>query len=209
MSEHENTQTEAGRLERLWADDFGDEYARRNIEAGDGRDAFWQRLLEDHPVESVLEIGCNVGANLRWLDGLVPSRTVWGVDINESALQTIRKRLPGINAVWSPARELPFRDRAFDLVFTAGVLIHQPESTLPLVMAEAVRCSRRFVLALEYFAAETTEVSYRGHQGALFKRDYGRLYRELFPDLYPVSTGTLGREEGWDDVHWWLFRRDT
>lgn len=206
MSERES-QAEASRLERLWAEGFGDEYVERNREAGEGRDAFWRTLLSDVDVGSVLEIGCNVGANLRWIDGVVPSRALWGIDINESALQTIRQRLPGINAVWSHARELPFRDRSFDLVFTAGVLIHQPETTLPLVMAEAVRCSRRYVLALEYFADDVIEVPYRGEEGALFKRDYGRLYRELFPELKLEGTGALGPEEGWDDVTWWLFRR--
>lgn len=206
MSGDEST-SEAARLEHLWAEGFGDEYVQRNIAAGEGRDAFWSLLIQQHPVNSVLEIGCNVGANLRWLDGLLPSHEVWGIDINETALETIRKRLPGINAVWSPARELPFRDKTFDLVFTAGVLIHQPESTLPLVMAEAVRCSRNYVLAIEYYADETTEVAYRGHEGALFKRNYGRLYGELFPDLDPVADGALGADEGWDDVRWWLFRR--
>lgn len=207
MSETPDSQAETSRLERLWAEGFGDEYVERNREAGVGRDAFWRKLLSDVDVGSVLEIGCNVGANLRWIDGFVPSRAVWGVDINETALQTIRQRLPGINAVWSPARELPFRDRSFDLVFTAGVLIHQPETTLPLVMAEAVRCSRRYVLALEYFADEVTEVPYRGQEGALFKRDYGQLYAESFPELDLLATGELSEGEGWDDVTWWLFRR--
>lgn len=207
MSEQGAVQPEAERLEHIWADEFGDAYVERNAEAGEGRDAFWRDLLERHPVQSALEIGCNVGANLRWIDGPLPSRAVWGIDINESALRKIRTRLPGINAVWSPARELPVRDRSFDLVFTAGVLIHQPDSTLPLVMSEAVRASRRFVLALEYFADETTEVPYRGHKGALFKRDYGRLYRELFPELELVENGHLDRDEGWDDITWWLFAK--
>jgi pseudaminic acid biosynthesis-associated methylase len=207
MSEQREGEAEGSRLERLWSEEFGDDYVQRNLEAGTGRDRFWRGLLAELEVDSVLEIGCNVGANLRWIDGDVPSRAVWGIDVNESALQTIRQRLPGINAVWSHARELPFRDCCFDLVFTAGVLIHQPETTLPLVMAEAVRCSRRYVLALEYFADEVTEVPYRGHSGALFKRDYGRLFGELFPGLRLERTGALGREEGWDDVTWWLFRR--
>jgi pseudaminic acid biosynthesis-associated methylase len=207
MSEQRSAQPEAARLERLWADEFGDAYVERNAEAGEGRDAFWHALLERHPIATALEIGCNVGANLRWIDGKLESRAVWGLDINESALRAIRRRLPGINAVWSPARELPVRDRAFDLVFTAGVLIHQPESTLPLVMSEAVRASKRFVLALEYFSADTTEVPYRGQEGALFKRDYGRLYQELFPELELVEGGELGADEGWDDVTWWLFAK--
>lgn len=207
MTEQQEPQPEASRLERLWADEFGDDYVQRNREAGEGREAFWRELLAEHQVGSVLEIGCNVGANLRWIEGIVPSRAVWGIDINESALQTIRQRLPGINAIWASARELPCRDRMFDLVFTAGVLIHQPETTLPLVMAEAVRCSRAYVLALEYFADEVTEVPYRGQEGALFKRDYGRLYGELFPELRLDSTGKLGHDQGWDDVTWWLFCR--
>lgn len=207
MNEQREVRAEASRLERLWAEEFGDDYVRRNAEAGEGREPFWRAVLGRHAVASVLEIGCNVGGNLRWIDGLVPSRAVWGIDVNEGALRTLRERLPLVNSVWSPARELPFRDRMFDLVFTAGVLIHQPESTLPLVMAEAVRCSRRYVLALEYYAAETVEVPYRGQEGALFKRDYGRLYAELFPELRLEETGDLGREEGWDDVTWWLFAR--
>ncbi len=75
------------------------------------------------------------------------------------------------------------------LAFTTGVLIHQPESTLPLVMAELVRVSRRYVLCGEYFAPETVEVPYRGVSGALFKRDYGGLYRELFPELRLIDEG--------------------
>jgi pseudaminic acid biosynthesis-associated methylase len=207
MEQHGTARPEAERLERLWADEFGDAYVERNAAAGDGRDTFWRELLERHSVDKVLEVGCNVGANLRWIDELLPSHGVWGVDINDSALRAIRRRLPDINAVWAPARDLPFRDRAFDLVFTAGVLIHQPDSTLPLVMSEVVRTSRRLVLALEYFADETEEVSYRGHAGALFKRNYGRLYQELFPELQPIENGALGQSEGWDDVTWWLFAR--
>jgi pseudaminic acid biosynthesis-associated methylase len=198
--------SEAERLEELWSDQFGDSYVERNLEAGEGRETFWYGLVDRLNPATVLEIGCNVGANLRWIIDRVPPQSVYGIDINERALQTIRERL-AVNAVWSPARELPFRDRLFDLVFTAGVLIHQPEATLPLVMAEAVRTSRRYVLALEYAAAESVEVPYRGQAGALFKRDYGRLYRELFPELELVEQGELGKNEGWDDVTWWLFRR--
>jgi pseudaminic acid biosynthesis-associated methylase len=206
VSTPEKHEAEATRLEDLWAQGFGDEYVARNLDAGEGREAFWYALLERLEPSSVLEIGCNVGANIRWIVDRVPPKQVFGVDINESALATIRQRF-AVNAVWSPARRLPFRDREFELVFTAGVLIHQPEATLPLVMAEAVRTARTYVLALEYFSNETVEVAYRGRSGALFKRDYGALYSELFPELELEKTGSLGKDEGWDDVTWWLFRR--
>lgn len=201
-------QSEVKRLEELWGGDFGNAYVERNAEAARGRQPFWQMILSEFPVRSVLEVGCNVGGNLRWIADLVPSRQVYGVDINEQALARLRQTLPGVNAVYAPARALPFRDRWFDLVFTAGVLIHQPVEVLPVVMAEIVRTSGRYVLCMEYYADELTEVPYRGHSGALWKRDYGGYYQELFPELTLRKTGFLPREAGgWDDVTYWLFEK--
>ena len=197
--------SEAKRLEELWQGQFGHAYTARNRAAGEARASFWQEIFAEFPAQRVLEVGCNLGANLQWVINHVSPHQVYGVDINLTALVEIHRNLPALNAVWAPARELPFRDRWFDLVFTMGVLIHQPESTLPVVMAEIVRCSRRYVLCGEYFAKQTTEVPYRGQKGALFKRNYGRLYQELFPELSLRKQGFLSREEGWDDVTYWLF----
>ena len=127
--------------------------------------------------------------------------------VSLKALRQLRQTVPDVNGVWSAGRELPFRERWFDLVFTFGVLIHQPDDTLPLMMAEVVRTSRRYVLCGEYFSDDTVEVPYRGQEGALFKRDYGGLYQRLFPELRPVRNGFLSRAEGWDDITWWLFER--
>jgi pseudaminic acid biosynthesis-associated methylase len=198
---------EVTRLERLWSGEFGDAYTERNREAGKWREPFWRATLSKYPVKRVLEIGCNLGGNLEWISKIIPAHEVYGVDINESALQRLRGRVPNVNALWSPARQLPFRDGFFDLVFTAGVLIHQPDETLPLVMSEIVRCSRKYVLASEYFAETKTEVPYRGHSGALFKRDYGGLYQTLFPELKLLNKGFLPKSEGWDDATWWMFEK--
>jgi pseudaminic acid biosynthesis-associated methylase len=197
---------EAARLEQLWGGEFGDDYVDRNT-AFDHREGFWRERLDALRPQRALEVGCNVGGNLQWIAEILPPRDVFGVDVNEKALTELSRRVPGVNAVWSPARELPFRDRWFDLVFTMGVLIHQPDATLPLVMAEMVRCSRRWVLCGEYHASETVEVSYRGQQGALFKRDYGALFLDLFPELILREQGFLGSDQGWDDVTWWLLER--
>ena len=201
--------SDAERLEEVWRGEFGDEYTQRNANAANGRGPFWEAMLARCRPASVLEVGCNVGANLHWLaEGMAP-RDVHGVDVNESALRELRGRLAGVNAVWARARALPFRDAHFDLTFTTGVLIHQSPETLPLVMGELVRCSRRYVLCGEYYADTLTEVPYRGQEGALYKRDWGALYRALFPELREVDRGFLasGPESSWDDVTWWLFER--
>lgn len=198
---------EGARLEQLWGGEFGDAYVERNLRAGEGRDVFWRKVLGRYECGTILEVGCNVGANVRWLAELIEPHNVYGVDVNVRALRQLRAAQPDVNALWGVARGLPFRDEWFDMVFTTGVLIHQPEETLGEVMAEVVRCARRYVLCGEYFAAENVQVPYRDQTDALFKRDYGRLYQEMFPNLKLLETGFLSRAEGWDDVTYWIFEK--
>ncbi|MBC8505211.1 MAG: methyltransferase domain-containing protein [Anaerolineales bacterium] len=207
MSNIQENPAETLRLENLWDSDFGDDYVERNQSVGEHRRPFWEIILSEFPSQSVLEIGCNIGANLQWIASLIPPQNVYGIDVNRRALLQIRNRVPDINSLWCPARELPFRDRWFDLTFTMGVLIHQPESTLPLVMSEIVRCSNKYVLCVEYYSEETAEMPYRGQTGALFKRNYLHIYQELFPELELIKQGFLSRDEGWDDVTYWMFEK--
>jgi pseudaminic acid biosynthesis-associated methylase len=208
MTSTRTSSNEAGRLVELWAGDFGNEYVDRNIAAYDRRGEFWLPLLDELQPTSVLEVGCNVGGNLQWITQRVDPTQVTGVDVNAKALRLLDRRVPGVRAINSPARDLPVPDRSIDFVFTMGVLIHQPEETLEKVMSEMVRASSRYVFCGEYFDTETVEVPYRGHAGALFRRDYGKLFAELFPfDLTLVREGYLSPEDGWDRVTWWLFER--
>lgn len=196
------------RLEELWAGDFGDDYVDRNRAAGDGRGPFWQERLAGLEAASVLEVGCNVGANLRWLAELLGAENVAGVDVNERALAVAREQVPGADLRVAVARDLPFPDDSFDLAFTTGVLIHQPPDELGTVLDEIVRCSRRYVLCGEYHGDELAEVPYRGQDGALFRQDYGRLYEERFPSLRLIDRQFLSREGGvWDDVTVWVFEQ--
>jgi len=198
---------ETSRLEALWSGNFGDDYVVRN-RGLQGRALFWDMIIAKTGCSSILEVGCNVGANLGCLSSYISPRRMYGVDINLKALSELKETLWGINAVCSRARKLPFRDEAFELTFTTGVLIHQSRRSLPHVMDELVRCSAKWILCGEYYAEQLTEVEYRGHTGALFKQDYGQLYLELFPDLKMVDKGFLSRANGgWDDVTWWLFER--
>ena len=205
MASQERSESDVQRLEALWDGEFGEAYIDRNRAAAEHRRPFWEAQLAARPVRRVLEVGCNTGANLTWLVGKVDE--VYGIDVSRKALAAVRRTLPDVNAVHAPGRSLPFRDAWFDLVFTMGVLIHQPPQSLPLVMSEIVRCSSRYVLCGEYFAEEPTEVPYRGQTGALFKRDFGALYQELFPELELRDKGHLSRAEGWDDVTYWVFEK--
>ncbi|MEE2753543.1 MAG: pseudaminic acid biosynthesis-associated methylase [Candidatus Latescibacterota bacterium] len=207
---------EAQRLEALWQGEFGHEYTRRNTPAKlkkigihvDGRGQFWSSVLSHYDIAGVLEVGCNRGVNLRFLAELVDPSEVYGIDINPSALDEVRSRFPGVTAIQSPARVLPFPDRRFDLVFTSGVLIHQPPESIGQVLSEIVRTSKKYVLCCEYFADEVEVVAYRNQDRALFKQNYGALYQANFPGLRLIEKGFLGPEEGWDNFTYWLFEKD-
>jgi pseudaminic acid biosynthesis-associated methylase len=195
-------------LDDLWRGTFGDEYTFRNENAAEGREVFWRDVLTGLDVASVLEVGCNRGPNLFWLAELLGASAVTGVDVNERALVEAARAVPGVRLRSAAGQELPFPDRSFDLVFTTGVLIHVAPDDLPRVMGEIVRCADKFVLCGEYYASEATEVAYRGLEGALFKRDFGSYYEELFPELHVKRSGFLPRgETAWDDVTWWLLER--
>jgi pseudaminic acid biosynthesis-associated methylase len=200
-------EAEATRLEGLWSGEFGDDYVHRNATLDDRRGAFWRELLADLDVTTVLEVGCGQGGNVRHLGAILPPAAVWGVDVNAEARDRARRNAPGANIVHGVARLLPFRDAWFDLSLTVGVLIHQPDATLPLVMAELVRVSRRYVLWAEYHAEVTTEVPYHGERGALLKRNYAQIYHELFPDLVVRREGFLDVDSGFDRVTWQLLQK--
>lgn len=213
--------------EQLWRGEFGDEYTERNAAGrlAQKRYEFWASLQDQYPFGSVLEVGCNAGANLAAIT-FSPSMfrprvaPIAGVDVNVHALMEFKTltwdtwtsgryvydpRRHDVRV--APATALPFGSRAFELVFTSGVLIHLDDEQLSRAMDEIVRVSRRYVLAIEYFAPTRVEVPYRGHAGALWKRPYDRLYQERFPQLALCEQGVLGPDDGWDDCHWWLFKK--
>lgn len=197
--------TKRERLERLWAGEFGDRYVERNRGDGEDRGCLWLPLLAKFPVATALEVGCNIGLNLKWLRSAGTYSV--GIDLNHGALRQLRAETPGGRVAVATGRSLPFRDAAFELVFTMGVLIHVDGAVLPDVMSEIVRCSARYVLCCEYFAAEPMDVPYRGIPGALYKRDFGSLYRRSAAGLQLRDTGELTREEFGDAMTFWLFEK--
>lgn len=197
--------TEAERLERLWGEDFGDAYTIRNQDGYFLRKDFWLKIGTEYKPKKVLEVGCNAGNNLRWL-GSASKADCYGIDINRSALRKGRITIPGLNLLYGKARDLPFKDGLFDLVFTCGVLIHQPEDSLRKVMSEVIRVSNRYVLTMEYHRPVRTVIPYRDEKDALFGDDYGGIYQREF-GLRSIANGTLSKSEGFDNVTWMVLEK--
>ncbi len=177
-----------------WSGRFGDVYTERQQIDTSERRHFWNALVDDYAIESVLEVGCNTGSNLIHL--FVPSA---GVDVNEQALAHVPR---GIRVHKASATDLPFEDDEYDLVLTFGCLIHIPTEDLRQAMSEIVRVARRYVFCAEYYGSDS--VPYRG--GELWRRPYGYLYENL--GLEEVEKGRF-KGEPWDRnrVDWWFMRQ--
>jgi len=88
---------------------------------------------------------------------------LYGIEINEFAVNQAQKRLTGINIIKGSAFDIPFKDKYFDLVYTAGVLIHISSSDVSRAIAEINRCSKKYIWGFEYYSDAITEADYRGN----------------------------------------------
>jgi pseudaminic acid biosynthesis-associated methylase len=190
----------------LWRSEFGRAYTERNDHDKPERVEAWRAVLADIAPTRVLEVGCNLGWNLVYLDRLgIPE--LYGVEPQRDAVIRARQRHPHFTIVHGTAFELPFRDEFYDLVFTSGVLIHIAPESLEHALDEIHRVSRRWIIAIEYDHAVEQEIQYRGHAGALWKRDHGSAWQARFPGLRLVRRLALGTEHGYDDCTAHVFEK--
>lgn len=199
------------RQEDFWAGDFGRDYAARN--RGDAlvasNLALFERVLSHtEGVRSVLELGCNIGNNLRALRTLLPHASLRGVEINAEAAAEVRAwggaEVEVASILGYAARE------QVDLAFTKGVLIHIDPDHVAQVYASLTAASSRYVMVCEYYNPTPVEVPYRGHDRALFKRDFAGEILDSTPGLRLVDYAfTYHRDpvHPLDDLTWFLMER--
>lgn len=113
--------------EAFWAGDFGDSYASRNdgpsLEASN-RWLFARALQSAGPIDSALELGANIGANLKALASLYPDLTCDAVEINESAVGRLIDEFGEQHVRMQSLLDFDERPKTWDLVICKGVLIH-------------------------------------------------------------------------------------
>ncbi|MDF0681308.1 MAG: methyltransferase domain-containing protein [Candidatus Nitrosocosmicus sp.] len=181
--------------EQEWSSDFGNSYLKRN--------RFTVRELDDLYIRNygisrsqmnteflgnldrsckILEIGCNIGNQLKLLQSL-GFKNLWGLDILEEAVETAKKNTKGINIIKSSAFDIPFKNRYFDLVYTSGVLIHINPNNLNNVLESIYSLSSRYIWCFEYYNEVNVDLEYRGKKGLLWKNNFLKLFMEKYSDL--------------------------
>jgi len=155
-----------------------------------------------------MEFGCNIGLNLAALQRLYPEADIHGIEINETAAREARKRTGADIRNASILDAMPAAQQ-YDLTFTCGVLIHINPERLNDVYDNLFRLSRRYVLISEYYNPSPVQVTYRGHENRLFKRDFaGEMMDRHAMKL--VDYGFVYRRDNiapLDDPTWFLLEK--
>lgn len=193
---------------KLWRSEFGKKYTDRNVFEPTLRIPAFKEMLRDLTLSEILEVGCNRAINLETMALIDSTWHMTGVEPNEYARSLAPNDHPRIRILSGSAFDLPVDDSAFDLVFTANVLIHISLQDLPLAIDEVYRTSRAFILVIEYFAEKETEIFYHGKTEALWKRDFKSHIEARYPTLELLRSGFEPRSDGmFDDSTWWLWRK--
>lgn len=204
-----NYQTEQ---ENFWANEFGNDYLARN--AGEklisSNIALFSKILKNcSSINSIAELGCNIGLNLIALNRLNKQLNLRGYEINENAAKAAREE--HIAEIVNTTVVEPLNaNTTFDLTFTKGVLIHINPEMLPAVYQNLYDLSHRYILVCEYYNPTPVSVDYRGNSDRLFKRDFaGEMMKKY--QLKLVDYGFNYQHDRYftnDDSTWFLLSKN-
>ncbi|MBU3126672.1 pseudaminic acid biosynthesis-associated methylase [Clostridium tagluense] len=180
----------------IWNGNFGKEYTERNIYSPTELDEFYLDtygfsrtdmnllFLDEMNKEKcrILEIGCNVGNQLRSLQEM-GFKNLYGIELQNYAVERAKELTNNINIIQASADDIPFKDGFFDLVFTSGVLIHISPENVVKILEEIYRCSNKYIWGFEYYSENYSEIKYREKENILWKTDFSNLYLKRFHRL--------------------------
>lgn len=182
---------------RYWQEHGGDwarEYDRRKKQGPKYHIA--EVLICDymlhHAPARVLEYGCGVGRHLRYLSQ-IPDLDAHGYDQSPTMA---RGCLDWADPDWyashvtvgPPTGRTAYEDGAFDIVYTASVLVHVRPEDLGGVLTEVLRLSRGHVLHFESRYRAGAEAYTDDHSGC-WLHDVIGAYRDLGFECQDVTAG--------------------
>lgn len=199
----------------VWTSKFGQDYTDRNPIDVDKMDRelgeycgaglksnLFRQFLSPERIHRgrVLEVGSNVGVQLKILQKVNPTLELYGLEPMEYAIDKGRSTYPDIHFTQGTAFDIPFEDNSFDVVMTNTVLIHIHPNDLPGALSEIHRVCRRYIHFHEYYADALTEIRYHGRAGLLWKANFMQCYMELFPGLTCVEVRYLHYQDSADQL---------
>lgn len=205
---------------KLWKEEFGKHYARRNAITEidiQNRQCMWQLILEciitttKQVPESYLEVGAGQGINLLALYNMYATNNkkveLTGIEVNRETCEILNSHTKNILVINNDWKTMDTTKYSADVVFTSGVLIHTHKDDLDNVMGKMFKSSKKHIVCVEYFSPTRREIEYRGAYNQLWSDDYGSMWLDKFP-VRCVGYGFMWkRASGLDDLTYWIFEK--
>ncbi|MCA1529376.1 class I SAM-dependent methyltransferase [Bradyrhizobium yuanmingense] len=138
---------------------------------------------------SILELGCNVGANLREMNALAPSAILYGIELNDRAIKYGIDSVVGNNAQLIQGSmadaKLLMQQRGIgevDVVFSSAAAMHCDDSIFAAAKDAALSLAKKAIVHLEFNAWSPADLyNWRNWRSSFVSdrwiRDYAGEYR--------------------------------
>jgi len=195
--------------EKFWKGDFGKEYISRNKLVNKFKFIGKNLINNKVNIKSAIELGSNIGLNLDTIKRIYPKIKTFGIEINDSAFNILKKKHLASN---SSILEFSTKEK-FDLVITCLVLIHQNPKTLNEIYEKMYELTKKYIYIAEYFNPTPVTITYRGYKNKLFKRDFAKEIWNKYPKLRLINYGFHWSEDPsfkkntCDNETWFLFQK--
>lgn len=199
--------------ETFWSGEFGNDYIERNGCTKKSHAAvvrlYTEILSRTGELKSMIELGANIGNNLKAVRSLLPDIEMAAVEINHKAASLLKEDPffePPVQVLEQSILDFAPVQR-YDLALISGVLIHIHPDQLQNVYEKLYQSSKKYICITEYYNPTPVEVPYRGHAGRLFKRDFAGEFLDRYPDCRLVDYGFVYHRDPvfpLDDATWFL-----
>tara|TARA_Y100000593_G_C4289882_1_gene327685 strand:+ start:98 stop:742 length:645 start_codon:yes stop_codon:yes gene_type:complete len=172
-----------------------------------GRELLARKIVDTKP-KSVLELGVFGGYNSRLIHELDSSIELTGFDINEQALKYAKEKLPVLNTVHGSLYDLGdfFKKNSFDVVISAGVLIHIPcwdmdtkkadTTYIKKLGSDIANIAKKYVFHAEHHDgkgySKYSKPSGVADGGIRYIQDFNDLYSEYSVEIEDAPNGSNG-----------------
>jgi len=107
---------------------------------------FIRDLVTSLRCTSVLEVGCNIGNDLKLFPELVE---VNGIDSNQKIIDKVKMKFPSYNFKVGSVTELPYDDASIDIIFTHGFFNYLEDDKISKGIKELFRVSAKYIVNCE------------------------------------------------------------
>lgn len=194
--------------EKFWAGQFGKNYINRNTDYFRNIPLFSNIFSKTNNIKSLIELGANIGLNLKAIKEILPNISLSAIEINSDAVNHLEQI--GDIEIYNQSILDYSVDYKRDFVLIKGVLIHINPDFLNNVYEVLYNLSNKYICIAEYYNPTPVKVNYRGHEDKLFKRDFAGELLDKYDDLELVDYGFIYHRDNnfpQDDITWFLLQK--